>query len=152
MDSFMMGLLTGCMVGVGGTLFLLILIAQTNRQRDMVNELSPRRVVFSTVALFSVAGVSYTLELDKTSATLLLLLSVLVIARVAGIKGGIAASVVAAVLLSFLFLPPIGSLWVISPGNRFALALFLLITVVGSRLVGEEKSSWLGTSDSRGPR
>ena len=141
MSSFDVGLIIGCLVGVIGTYLLLLLAAAVSYvQPDTRNGLSRRRVTYATVALLLVGGVSYALKLDKAGALLLLFLSVLVIARLEGFKCGFIASGVAAALLSFLFLPPVGSLWVLGSDNRLALALFLLITTVGSRLIGARKS------------
>lgn len=89
------------------------------------------------VILLLVGGVSYTLKLDKMVAVLLLLSSVLVIARLAGLICGMAASVVGAGLLSILFLPPIGSLSVASSEDRLALAVFLLAAAAGSGLAAD---------------
>jgi len=48
------------------------------------------------------------------------------------------ASVIAALLLSVLFLPPIGSLWVVGSDDQLALALFFLSTIVGTGLGGKK--------------
>ncbi len=71
------------------------------------------------MALLAVGSFSYLLKLDKVGGILLLLLLVLVIARMGGFRYGIVASVVAALLLSFLFLPLIGSLWVFGSDDRW---------------------------------
>ncbi len=141
MTSFDAGLIIGCLVGVMGTYLLLLLAASVSGvQPDKMNGQSRRRAAIAVVALLLVSGVSYALKLDKAYAILLLFLSVLVIAKLEGFKCGFLASGVAAALLSFLFLPPVGSLWVIGTDNRLVLALFLLITTVGSRLIGARKS------------
>ena len=139
-SSFVAGLITGCVIGVSGTALLLLFVATlTDGYSNRMYELSLRGIACAAVALLAVTGLSYTLKLDKAGAILLLSLSVLVIAKLGGFRYGIGASVVAAVLLSFLFLPPIGSLWVIGSDNRLALVLFLLSTIAGSRLIGGKK-------------
>jgi K+-sensing histidine kinase KdpD len=139
-SSFVAGLITGCVIGVGGTTLLLLFVATlTDGYSDKMYELSLRGVACAAIALLAVAGLSYTMKLDKAGAILLLSLSVLVIAKLGGFRYGIGASVVAAMLLSLLFLPPIGILWVIGSDNRLALVLFLLSTIVGSRLIGGKK-------------
>ena len=70
---------------------------------------------------------------------LLLLLAVLAIARLAGMAAGVAASGLAAGILSYFFLPPIGSLKVLYPGDRIVLTLFLLSAILGSRLIGNRQ-------------
>lgn len=140
MSSFVAGLITGCVIGVGGTALLLLFAATlTDGYSNRMYELSLRGVAFAALALLAVAGLSYTMKLDEAGAILLLSLSVLVIAKLGGFRYGIGASVVAAMLLSLLFLPPIGSLWVIGSNNRLALVLFLLSTIAGSRLMGGKK-------------
>ncbi len=140
MTAFDVGLITGCLVGVIGTYLLLLLAAAVaDVQPDTMNGQSRLRVTSAVVALLVVGGISYALKLDKAGAILLLFISVLVIAKLGGFKCGFVASGVAAALLSILFLPPIGSLWVFDSTNRLTLTLFLLIAIVGSRLIGASK-------------
>jgi K+-sensing histidine kinase KdpD len=120
-------------------LLLLFVATLTDGYSNSMHELSLRGVACAALALLAVAGLSYTMKLDEAGAILLLSLSVLVIAKLGGFRYGIGASVVAAMLLSLLFLPPIGSLWVIGSNNRLALVLFLLSTIAGSRLIGGKK-------------
>jgi hypothetical protein len=78
----MAGLATGCLLGVAGT-FLLILLATalSNKVPGTSDELSPRGLVYPVTALFAVAGVSYSLKFDKAVVMLLILLTVLAIAK-----------------------------------------------------------------------
>jgi K+-sensing histidine kinase KdpD len=56
------------------------------------------------------------------------------------------ASIVSAVLLSLLFLSPIGSLRVSRPSDQFLLALFLVSSLLGCRLIGRSGSLTEGHS------
>ncbi len=84
-----------------------------------------------TLVLLAVYGVCYTLDLEKSA---LLALSVFLFAKLGGSKRSIATAGIAAVMLAW-FLPPNGSLTVTGVDNRLALALFVLGTVVDSRVV-----------------
>jgi len=97
--------------------------------------------------LLAVCGVCYTLDLEK-SALLALWLSVFLFAKLRGSKRSIAAAGIAAVMLAW-FLPPNGSLTVTGVDNRLALALFVLGTVVDSRVVEGNQwlKRWITTSD-----
>jgi K+-sensing histidine kinase KdpD len=54
---------------------------------------------------------------------------------------GLIATAIAALTLGFWFLPPVGSMTITSSSDRLALALFLLIATLGSRLIGRRESS-----------
>lgn len=140
MVGFTAGLAIGCLVGVSGTFLLILLATALSKERpNPMSELSPRGFAYPSMALLAVAGVSYPLKLDKDVVVLLFLMTVLVIAKMGGLANGLAASVVASGMLSFLFLPPVGSLMVARPDDQFALALFLLSAIFGSRLFGKAK-------------
>lgn len=70
---------------------------------------------------------------------LLLLFAVLGISKLEGILNGLIATVIAALILAYWFFPPEG-LMVKSASDRLALALFLLIATIGSRLIGGRQS------------
>ena len=72
---------------------------------------------------------------------LLLLLAVLLVSRLEGLVNGLIATAIAALILCFWFFPPVGSLIIKSSSDRLALALFLLLATLGSRLVGRQESS-----------
>jgi len=73
---------------------------------------------------------------------LLLLLAVLAISRLEGLLSGLIATAIATLILCWDF-PPMGSLAVKSSSDRLALALFLLIATLGSRLIGRREKSAL---------
>lgn len=136
-------LIIGCAIGFGaGVLYLFLLGSspETHERSSPPLDLTVILGVWSLVVLLAAAGVSYGLKLDKTAAVLLLVAVVLLIAKLAGPAYGMAASVVAVVLFDFLFLPPVGSVRVSDPGDRLALALFLVTAVAGSRFVGRGKA------------
>jgi K+-sensing histidine kinase KdpD len=140
MGSYIAGLVTGCMLGVSGTLLLLFLGLSLSGQFSTLSKTnSPRGYVYSAAVLIAVSGIAYLLKLDKESAMLLLLLAVLAVAKQGGLVHGLVASAMASLMLSFLFMPPVGSLFVKGPDDRLALALFLLIAALGSRLIGQHR-------------
>lgn len=67
---------------------------------------------------------------------LLLLLAVLVVSKLEGLVNGLIATAIAALILGFWFFPPVGTMAIKSSSDRLALALFLLIATLGSRLMG----------------
>ncbi len=141
MGSYVAGLVTGCMLGVSGTLLLLFLGLSLSGQFSTLSKTtSLRGHVYSAAVLIVVSGIAYLLKLYKESAMLLLLLAVLAVAKQGGLVHGLVASAMAAAILSFLFMPPVGSLFVKGPDDRLALALFLLIAALGSRLIGQHRN------------
>jgi len=71
---------------------------------------------------------------------LMLLLAVLVISRLEGLLNGLIATAIGALILAWIF-PPDGSVMIKSSSDRLALALFLLIATLGSRLLARRESS-----------
>jgi len=71
---------------------------------------------------------------------LLLLLAVLAISKLEGLLSGLIATAIAALILGWDF-PPIDSLAVKSSSDRLALALFLVIATLGSRLLSRREKS-----------
>ena len=69
-----------------------------------------------------------------TVVALLLLLAVLLVAAVARRGIAIAASLGAAFVLNFFFLPPYGTLAIAEPADWVVLAVFLAVSLVGSHL------------------
>ena len=149
MSSFLAGMITGSLIGVVVTLLVLMIVAGIKDPDSSSAGRVPRRKLFlAALVLIGVCGVCYTFDLEK-SALLALLLSVLLLAKLGGSKGGIAAAGIAAVLLAW-FLPPNGSLSVMGLDNRLALALFILGTVVGSIVV--EGNQWLNRLRKKAPQ
>jgi K+-sensing histidine kinase KdpD len=140
MGSYLAGLVTGCLLGVSGTLLLLLLgLSFSGQFSTLFKTNSPRGHVYAAAVLTAVSGIAYLLRLDKGSAMLILLLAVLAVAKQGGLAHGLVASAIAAVILTVLFMPPVGSLFIKGPDDRLALALFLLIAALGSRLIGQHR-------------
>ena len=72
---------------------------------------------------------------------LLLLLAVLGVSKLEGLLNGLIATAISTLILGFWFFPPVGSMSIRSSSDRLALALFLLIATLGSRLLGRRESS-----------
>jgi K+-sensing histidine kinase KdpD len=81
-----------------------------------------------------VAWAAYNMKLGTTVPVLLLLLSILVVAETLDLAASLLATLAGAVVLSFL-LPPRETIAIARPRDRWILTLFLLIAVVGSRLI-----------------
>lgn len=71
---------------------------------------------------------------------LLLLFAVLGVSKLEGLLNGLIATAVATFILAYWFFPPDGLL-IRSSSDRLALALFLLIATLGSRLIGAPERS-----------
>ena len=140
MAAFISGMALGCLIGVCGTYIVLLLAAATPPPfPGLWTEFSARKVVVSSLAICAVGGICFKLSLHKSVTVLLLLLTIFIVARLLGIAIGLFSSVVAAALLGFLFLTPIGSLRISSPSDQFMLAVFLLSSLLGCRMIGRTK-------------
>jgi|SRR5579862_5642412 len=141
MGGFSAGLVTGCLLGVCGT-FLLLSIS-TAFSADRVRVFRVRSVpgtILSTIVLLCIAAFCHRLGIGKDASMLLLLFAVLGVSRFEGLMNGLIATVIAALILAYWFFPPAG-LMITSSSDRLALALFLLLATLGSRMLGREKSS-----------
>ncbi len=144
MIGFAAGIATGCLIGVSGT-FLLILLSTSlpSGQKYWQSEVSPRGIVLAVMTVLAVAGLAHILHVHKAGSLLILLLTVLLISRGSNTVTGLTSAAVAAIVAALFFLPPVGSFRIAHPQDRLALAIFLLISVVGARLVrsrGTQKS------------
>jgi two-component system sensor histidine kinase KdpD len=142
MGSFAAGLVAGCLLGVGGTFLLLSIgVAFSVDGTRMFRVRSLPGTLLSTIALLCIAAFCHRLGIGKDASMLLLLLAVLGVSRLEGLVNGLIATAIAALTLGFWFLPPVGSMTITSSSDRLALALFLLIATLGSRLIGRRESS-----------
>jgi len=140
MAAFISGMALGCLIGVCGTYIVLLLAAVTPPTfPNLVTEFSALKVVVSSLVICAVGVTCFRLSLHKSVTALLLLLTIFIIARLLGIAIGLFSSVVAAALLSFLFLTPIGSLRISRPSDQFMLAVFLLSSLLGCRMIGRTR-------------
>jgi K+-sensing histidine kinase KdpD len=139
MITFIAGIFSGCLIGVSLTILTVLFVSWLPGTRPgTAKRFSVHTMTFAICILLAIGYLAFSLKLER-SALLLFLLSVLAISKLAGAKYGVAAAVIAAGLLSFLFLPPIGTLWVEAADDRLALALFLLCALVGSALAENDK-------------
>lgn len=142
MGGFTAGLVAGCLLGVCGTLLLLSMgAAFSGTDVRVLRVRSFPGTLLSTFALLCIAAFCHQLNIGKDASMLLLLVAVLVVSKLTGLVNGLIATAIAALILGFWFFPPVGSLMIKSSSDRLALALFLLIATIGSRLIGRRESS-----------
>jgi two-component system, OmpR family, sensor histidine kinase KdpD len=142
MGGFTTGLVAGCLLGVCGTFLLLSLGAAFSVERARVFRLrSLPGTLLSTIVLLCIAAFCHQLAIGKDASMLLLLLAVLAVSRMEGLLSGLIATATAALILVFWFFPPAGSAMIKSSSDRLALALFLIIGTLGSRLLGRQERS-----------
>lgn len=140
MIGFAAGIATGCLIGVSGT-FLLILLSTSlpGEKKYLQSEFSFRGMTLAALTVLAVAGVAHGLHVHKAGSLLILLLTVLLISRGRDTLTGLTAAGIAAIVAALLFLPPVGSFRIARGQDRLALAIFLLISIVGSRLVRNKR-------------
>ncbi len=141
MGGFTSGLVAGCLLGVCGTFLLISLSAAFSVERTRLFRVrSLTGTLLSTIVLLFIAAFCQRLSIAKDASMLLLLLAVLFISKLEGLLNGLIATAIAALILAWIF-PPDGSMMIKSSSDRLALALFLLIATLGSRLIGRGESS-----------
>jgi len=142
MGGFITGLVAGCLLGVCGTFLLLSIGAAFSIERPRVFHFrSLSGTILSTIALLCIAAFCHLLGIGKDASMLLLLLAVLTVSKLEGLLNGLIATAIASAILVIWFFPPIGSAMVKSSSDRLAVALFLLIGMLGSRMLGRESSA-----------
>lgn len=136
MGGFTTGLVAGCLLGVCGTFFLLSVSAafSVNGPRSFKLRSIPGTVL-STIALLCLALICRRMGIGNDASMLLLLLAVFAISKLEGLLNGLIATAVSAFILAYWFFPPEGFM-IRSSSDRLALALFLLLATLGSRLIG----------------
>jgi len=98
----------------------------------------------AATALLHAAGVTY-----PTTIALSYLLVVLFIAAAAHLWFAAVASVLAALLFNFFFLPPVGTLQLADPANWIVLASFLIVSIVASQLSASARAKAQEALDRR---
>ena len=93
------------------------------------------RALLTIPAVAATTIVARIAELNASTTGFLLLLVVLFSATTGGLAAGISASVLATIVLNYFFLPPIHTFHVADAENWAALAAFLVVATVASRLV-----------------
>ena len=142
MGGFTAGLVAGCLLGVSGTFLLLSIGAAFSVEgARMFRVRSLPGTLLSTIVLLCIAAFCHRFSIGKDASMLLLLLAVLVVSKLEGLVNGLIATAISALILVFWFFPPAGSMSIRSSSDRLALALFLLIATLGSRLLGRRESS-----------
>ena len=97
--------------------------------------LRPGAIALSLAAVAATTFlISRIVSVNATTAGLLFLLEILLIATVASLVESVIASVAAALCFNIYFLPPIGRLTVADPQNWIALLAFLATALVASKL------------------
>lgn len=93
------------------------------------------RWLLTFVTLAAIVLVYYRwLHVNPTTVALTLVLYVLLVAARLSLRYAVVASVAAAFLYNYYFLPPVGTLTISDPENWLALFSFLATSVIGSRL------------------
>jgi len=141
MGGFTAGLVTGCLLGVCGTFVLLSLgTAFSSGRARLFHVRSIPGTILSTAALLLVAAFCHRMTIRNDATMLILLLAVLCISKIEGLINGLIATAISAFVLAFWFFPPVG-FSIRSSSDRLALALFLLIATLGSRIIGRRETS-----------
>lgn len=142
MGGFTAGLVAGCLLGVCGTFLMLSLGAAFSAEHSRLFRVrSLPGTLLSAILLLCIAAFCHHMSIGKDASMLLLLLAVLAVSKLEGLLSGLVATAIAALILVFGFFPPAGSVLIRSSSDRLALALFLLIATLGSRLLGRRPSS-----------
>jgi K+-sensing histidine kinase KdpD len=141
MGGFTAGLVAGCLLGVCGTFLLLSVGAAFSVEGNRIFRVRSLAGTFlSTIVLLFIAAFCHRLGIGKDASMLLLLLAVLAISKLEGLVNGLISTAIAALVLGFWFFQPVGSMAIKSSSDRLALALFLLIATLGSRLLGRREN------------
>ncbi len=145
--AFVLGSLLGfiaCLVLIFLLVYLAGLLAGGSNQKspaDIPAVSHLVRIGMSLLFVSAVAGACYVAQSRQMHAFLFLLLSVFLTAKFGGRIASLAASAAAAIVLTLLFLPPVGSLQIERPTDQRAMAIFLLSTLVISMLSPFEEGS-----------
>lgn len=92
-------------------------------------------ILFSVLAVALTTAGTRLAGANPPTAGFLFLLVVLFSATAGGLAAGVAASVAATIAFNYFFLPPIHTFHIASADNWVALAAFLAVSIVASRLV-----------------
>ena len=143
MGGFTVGLVAGCLLGVCGTFFLLTVSAAFSSDGARIFRVrSVLGTILSSLVLLCITALCEKMRIGKDAAVLMLLFAVLAISKLEGLLNGLIATAMAAMILAWV-LPPSGSLMIRSSSDRLALALFLLLATLGSRMIGSRERSAL---------
>jgi K+-sensing histidine kinase KdpD len=152
MAEFIAGLALGCQIGVCAmfaVLFLASMVADSSEKGR--TKISIQGFGVSLLGIIAIAGICSKLGAHKSTTILLLLIVIFLETRLAGIVVGLVATATSSIMLSLLFLPPIGSLRIIRPSDQLTFALFLLSSLFGCRLIGSSRPLDGGKSSGATP-
>lgn len=136
MSGFAAGVATGILAGVSGTFVILLVVgALTSKRTEVKGELSLFKLVCVSASVLAIFSLCQGLKINNGILMVFLLAAVIATAKLGGVAYGLVATSLAAVGLCWI-MPPDGSLKISHTSDRLILAVFLLITVLASRLVG----------------
>jgi two-component system sensor histidine kinase KdpD len=92
-------------------------------------------ILLSALAVAAATAAARLAGFNPPTAGFLFLLVVLFSATVGGLSAGVASSILATVAFNYFFFPPIGTFHIADAENWLALAAFLVVSTVASRLV-----------------
>ena len=150
--EFAAGLVFGCLLGVAATLGILVLVAAIPREEaHAARGLSFSGLAAAVLAILAVTWFAHAVSLRDGSLPVLLLLIVLAVARLRGLRTGLATAAFAALVLCILF-PPVRSLGGAQPQDQLLLAIFILSAALGSHLASGNSELVLRAPDSEAGR
>jgi hypothetical protein len=141
MSGFALGTVLGCLLGVVGTLLLLLLVYSIPDGEYLRSRISePWRVVPASIVLIIACGCLFSfLPTRRVSfATTILLALVLITAHVSGMLASWITLSFASLALC-LVLPPAQNLGVARPQDRMLLVFFVVCGAIGTRLVAKKQ-------------
>jgi len=140
MVGFVAGLATGCLIGVSGMFFLLLLSSSLPRASEQLRrEISPRGMLMGALIVLAVGESAHLLHMHKSGFMLVLLLTLMLIAHWGNVVTSLTAALVSSLVAAVFVLPPIGSLRIAQPHDRLALAIFILISIVSCSLISAKR-------------
>ena len=107
----------------------------------------PYLAALATVACAILLGIAMREILAVSSISLVFLTAVLAVASTIGLGPALAASVASALAYNFFFLPPLYTFTVADPENVVALAFFIIVSVIASRLAGGVRAGALAAAE-----
>jgi K+-sensing histidine kinase KdpD len=143
MSGFFLGIVIGCLVGVLGTLFLMLVVDSVpDGDHFRMRPTNSWRALALIAALMVGSGAIFAaLNLHRVAfATSILLLLVFVTAHVKGMLASWVTLAVATIALC-LVLPPANKLMISDSQDRILLFFFVLCGAIGTRLVAQRQQA-----------
>ena len=149
MNGFLAGMAVGCLIGAVVAFVFLVIAAFWFGEPGGSRPLS-RLDLVPFAGILAIGALSYGLHLPKAAVMILLLSAVFLTADQADVLIAFVASAFSAIVLTFLFLPPLRSFRVVHSEDWVALAVFFLVSVSGSRLIHGRKTG-MAAAESAAP-